>query len=145
MTQAAASSPLVVAAVLTLIAALMHLLVIVQGPRGYRWAGAGTRIVAAAQAGKQYPAAITGVICMVLMAWATYALSGAGVIAPLPLLRPVLVAVTSVFLLRALLGPLLLIGNGRSARFVWVSSGLCLLYGLLYLIGLVQRWDVLTT
>lgn len=145
MTRSAASSPLAFAAVLTLIAALMHLLVIVQGPRGYRWAGAGNRIVAAAKAGKQYPAAITGVICMVLMAWATYALSGAGLIAPLPLLRPVLVAVTSVFLLRALLGPLLLIGNGRSARFVWVSSALCLLYGLLYLIGLVQRWNVLTT
>jgi hypothetical protein len=41
------------------------------------------------------------------------------------------------------LGPFVLVGNGRSARFVWVSSAICLLYGLLFLVGLVQRWDAL--
>ncbi|MDR6094954.1 hypothetical protein [Stenotrophomonas sp. SORGH_AS_0321] len=92
-------------------------------------------------AASRVPAALTSMICVVLLPWATYALSGAGVIAPL--LRAVLVAIASVFLLRALLGPFVLVGNGRSARFVWVSSALCLVYGLLFLMGLVQRWDAL--
>lgn len=139
------SAPLlVIAAGLTAIAALLHLLVMLQGPRGYQWCGAGQRIVRAAQAGRWYPAAMTSVICVVLLAWAAYALSGAGLIAPLPLLRPVLVAITSVFLLRGVLGPLLLMGDGRSARFVWVSSAICLVYGGLYLLGMVQRWEVLS-
>ncbi|WP_312680958.1 hypothetical protein [Stenotrophomonas chelatiphaga] len=134
---------LVVAAALTALAALLHLVVIVQGPRGYQWCGAGDRIVAAARSGSRVPAALTSMICVVLLAWAAYALSGAGLIAPLPLLRPMLVAIASVFLLRALLGPFVLVGNGRSARFVWVSSAICLVYGLLFLVGLVQRWDAL--
>lgn len=134
---------LFIAAALTALAALLHLVVILQGPRGYQWCGAGDRIVAAARSGSGYPAAVTGVICVMLLAWAAYALSGAGLIGPLPLLRPVLVAISSLFLLRALLGPFVLVGNGRSARFVWVSSAICLLYGLVYLVGLVQRWDAL--
>ena len=134
---------LVVAAALTALAALLHLAVIVQGPRGYQWCGAGDRIVAAARSGSRVPAALTSMICVVLLAWAAYALSGAGLIAPLPLLRPMLVAIASVFLLRALLGPFVLVGNGRSARFVWVGSAICLVYGLLFLVGLVQRWDAL--
>lgn len=134
---------LVIAAALTALAALLHLVVILQGPRGYQWCGAGNRIVAAARSGSRVPAALTSVICVVLAAWAAYALSGAGLIAPLPLLRPVLVGITSVFLLRALVGPFVLVGNGRSARFVRVSSAICLLYGLVFLAGLVQRWDVL--
>ncbi|KIP87526.1 hypothetical protein SN15_02120 [Stenotrophomonas maltophilia] len=134
---------LVIAAALTALAALLHLVVIMQGPRGYQWCGAGDRIVAAARSGSSIPAALTSMICVVLLTWAAYALSGAGLIAPLPRLRPVLVAISSVFLLRALLGPFVLVGNGRSARFVWVSSAICLLYGLLFLVGLVQRWDAL--
>lgn len=134
---------LVVAAALTTVAALLHLVVIVQGTRGYQWCGAGDRIVAAARSGSRVPAALTCVICGVLLVWAAYALSGAGLIGRLPLLRPMLVAISSVFLLRALLGPFVLVGNGRSARFVWVSSAICLGYGLLFLVGLVQRWDAL--
>lgn len=94
-------------------------------------------------AASRVPAALTSMICVVLLPWAAHALSGAGVIAPLPLLRPVLGAIASVFLLRALLGPFVLVGNGRSARFVWVSLAICLVYGLLFLMGLVQRWDAL--
>lgn len=102
---------------------------------------AGNRIVAAARSASRVPAALTSMICVVLLAWAAHALSGAGVIAPL--LRAVLVAIASVFLLRALLGPFVLVGNGRSARFVWVGSAICLVYGLLFLVRLVQRWDAL--
>ena len=143
MALAPGAAALVTAAVLTLSAALLHGVVILQGPRGYRWAGAGNRIVTAARDGRCYPAVVTAMIALVLGVWSAYALSGAGVIAPLPLLRPALVIITSVFLLRAVLGPFVLVGNGRSARFAWVSSAICLMYGLVFLTGLVQRWALL--
>lgn len=82
-------------------------------------------------------------IALVLGAWAAYALSAAGVIEPLPLLRPALCAITLVYLLRGLLGPFTLVGTGRSVRFVVVSSVVCLVYGLVHLFGLVQVWGSL--
>jgi len=141
----AANPALVIGAGLTAAAALLHLVIILVGPRAYHWFGAGNRVVRAAEAGSLYPPVVTACIGMVLLVWAAYALSGAGAIAPLPFLRPVLTAITAVYLLRAVLGPFTLINNGRTARFVWISSAVCLVYGLVHLLGLVQRWDVLGT
>lgn len=134
---------LVIGAGLSLLAALMHVGVIVGGPSWYRLFGAGERFVRAAQAGRWFPALVTAGIALVLGAWAAYALSAAGVIEPLPLLRPALCAITLVYLLRGLLGPFTLVGSGRSVRFVVVSSLVCLVYGLVHLFGLVQVWGSL--
>ena len=143
MSASTGTTALVFAAMLTAAAALLHVVVIVQGPGGYQWAGAGNRIVAAARQGRHYPAVITTMIALVLLSWSAYALSGAGVIAPLPFLRPVLVIITSVFLLRGVAGPFVLAGNGRSRRFAWISSAVCLAYGLLFLMGVAARWTQL--
>jgi hypothetical protein len=97
---------LVIGAGLSLLAALMHVGVIMGGPSWYHLFGAGERFVRAARAGRRFPAVVTAGIALVLTAWAAYALSGAGVIEPLPLLRPALCAITLVYLLRGLLGPL---------------------------------------
>ncbi|WP_324728108.1 hypothetical protein [Pseudomonas chlororaphis] len=134
---------LVIGAGLSLLAALMHVGVIMVGPSWYRLFGAGERFVRAAQAGHWFPAVVTAGIALVLAAWAAYALSAAGVIAPLPLLRPALIAITLVYLLRGLLGPVALAGTGRSRRFIFVSSTICLVYGLVHLFGLVQVWGSL--
>jgi hypothetical protein len=134
---------LVIGAGLSLLAALMHVGVIVGGPSWYRLFGAGERFVRAAQAGRWFPALVTAGIALVLGAWAAYALSAAGVFEPLPLLRPALCAITLVYLLRGLLGPFTLVGTGRSVRFVVVSSVVCLVYGLVHLFGLVQVWGSL--
>ncbi|AZD31678.1 hypothetical protein [Pseudomonas chlororaphis] len=134
---------LVIGAGLSLLAALMHVGVIMVGPSWYRLFGAGERFVRAAQAGRWFPAVVTAGIALVLAAWAAYALSAAGVIGPLPLLRPALIAITLVYLLRGLLGPVALAGTGRSRRFIFVSSTICLVYGLVHLLGLVQVWGSL--
>ncbi|WP_198919345.1 hypothetical protein [Pseudomonas chlororaphis] len=134
---------LVIGAGLSLLAALMHVGVIMVGPSWYRLFGAGERFVRAAQAGRWFPAVVTAGIALVLASWAAYALSAAGVIAPLPLLRPALIAITLVYLLRGLLGPVALAGTGRSRRFIFVSSTICLVYGLVHLFGLVQVWGSL--
>lgn len=131
---------LIIGAVLSLLAALMHLAVIVAGPAGYALAGAGKRFIRAAEAGKAFPAVVTFGIALVLTGWAMYALSGAGVIEPLPWVRPALCVITAVYLLRGLVGPFFLINTGLSGRFVAVSSIICTGLGVVHLLGLVQMW-----
>lgn len=133
--------PLIFAATLSLLAALAHLWCIHQGPAGYRLLGAGERMVRAAEKGRKFPTLITLFIAAVLTVWAAYALAGAGVIGPLPLLRPALCLITSVYLLRGILGPVILRNTGRTSRFITVSSLICTGYGLVHLLGLVQVWS----
>lgn len=133
--------PLLFGAGFSLIAALLHLCVIVVGPSWYRLFGAGEKLARAAEAGRLYPALITVFIALVLTAWSAYALSGAGVVQHLPLLRPALCAITFIYLLRGIGGPFLLAGTGRSGRFILVSSAICSGFGMVHLLGLVQMWS----
>ncbi|WP_176508469.1 MULTISPECIES: hypothetical protein [Pseudomonas] len=137
------NTALLLAAGLSLLASILHLGVILVGPPWYRLFGAGERFVRAAQAGRWYPPLVTAGIAVVLASWAVYALSGAGLIERLPLLRPILCVITLVYLLRGLLGPFALAGTGRSGRFILTSSAVCLVYGLVHLTGLIQVWQQL--
>ncbi|AMM02780.1 MULTISPECIES: hypothetical protein [Pseudomonas] len=134
---------LLLAAALNAIIGVIHLAIIAVGPRWYRLFGAGERMAVAAEKGRCYPALITAAIACVLLAWSAYALSAAGAIGRLPLLLPVICLITLVYLLRGLLGPVLLAGTGRSQRFIVVSSLICLGFGVVHLVGLVQQWPVL--
>lgn len=94
-----------------------------------------------AAAGHPRPTLFALAIASVLLVWACYALSGAGAIRRLPLLKPVLCAITVIYLLRGLgfvvLQPFF---PGNSLTFWLISSGICLLLGLVHLAGLWQRW-----
>ena len=135
------STSLLVGAALSLVAAILHFACIFWGTNGFRFLGAGEPIVSMSAAGHWYPPFIAFVIGTVLTVWAFYALSGAGVISPLPLLRVVLVGITAVYLLRATAFPLLKpIFPGNSTTFWLVTSGISLLIGLAHLTGLIQVW-----
>ena len=98
----------------------------------------------AAEQGRWYPAIVTAGIAVVLAIWSAYAFSGAGVLPGLPLLRPVLCAITLVYLVRGLvLVPALLMPRTPATGFWLWSSSICLGFGAAHLIGLVQRWDAL--
>lgn len=133
---------------LTGIAALLHLGIIVRGPDWYRFFGAGEQMARLAERGALYPTVVTSGIAAVLGVWALYAFSGAGVVRPLPLLRPVLVLVAVVFLARGVLGvPAVLLASDAYATelkgrmtFMIVSSALCLVLGLCYAVGAVGLW-----
>ena len=109
------------AAILDVIAALLHLACIVVGPGMYRFMGAGERMARQAAVDPLQPALASSAIAGVLLLWAAYALSGAGVIRPLPALRLVLLNVTAIYLLRAAALPLMLLTmTTRSVSFlVW--------------------------
>lgn len=137
------NQPLLLGAALSAVAGLLHLAIIVVGPRWYRLFGAGERMAVAAEKGQRYPALITAAIAGVLLVWSAYALSAAGLLGRLPLLLPAICLITLVYLARGLLGPLLLAGTGRSKRFIVVSSLICLGFGVVHLVGLLQQWSTL--
>lgn len=133
--------PLIIGAALSAVAALLHLCIIFGGPAWYRFFGAGERMASGAAAGHLYPPIVTLLIACVLGVWAAYALSGAGVLQPLPLLAWVLPAITAVYLLRGLVVLALFVFKRRRLTAFWVwSSLICLGFGAVHLVGLVQVW-----
>lgn len=135
---------LIIAAMLSGIAALLHIVIIIGGAPWYRFFGAGEKFASAAAAGQSYPAVVTSLIAMILSIWALYALSGAGVLPRLPWLSPILVIITSIYFLRGLLiVPLLTVIRERSTPFLIWSSVTCLVYGAVHLFGLLQIWSLL--
>jgi hypothetical protein len=136
---------LVSAASLSAIAALLHLACIYFGGPWYRAMGAGEQMARLAESGSSYPAIVTLFIACVLLVWSLYALSGAGAIGRLPLLRSVLSAVTAVYLIRGFaFAPLMSVIPGRSLNFWLWSSAICAIFGIVHAVGLWQSWDRLT-
>jgi hypothetical protein len=133
---------LVIGAVLSGTAALLHLGCIAFGAPWYRFMGAGEHMAQMALAGHWYPTVVTLAIAAMLAVWALYALSGAGIIAKLPLLRVALCAITAVYLLRAVgFVPLMRYFPDNSMTFWVVSSGICLTIGVVHARGLWQTWS----
>jgi len=132
---------LIIAACCSLLAALLHLGCIWFGPSWYRTLGAGEAMAQMAAAGDLYPTAVTLIISAILAVWAAYALSGAGVLPPLPFLRIALCAITAFYLLRGVaFEPMQVWFPGRSASFwVW-SSSICFIIGVIHIMGLQQIW-----
>jgi len=130
-----------IAGVLSAIAALIHLGCIYFGATWYRFFGAGEQMVKLSEQGSIKPTVITASITVMLIVWALYAFSGAGLIMPLPLVRTVLVIISALYLLRAVAG-FYLIGHplGRTAEFWIWSSSICLVVALVHIIGLKQAW-----
>ena len=138
------SLALLVGAALSATAALAHLLCIVVGAPAYRFMGAGERMARAVEAGQLRPTLVTLAIAGVLLVWAAFALSGAGVVGPLPLTKPALVAISLAYLGRAVAFPLIKPGfPGNSNTFWRVSSGICGLIGLVHAYGTVLVWGTL--
>jgi len=137
---------LVTAAVLSGTAALAHVGCIIFGAPWYRFFGAGEKMARMAEAGSPVPALVTAGIAGVLALWAAYALSGAGVLPRLPLLRLVLCLVTGVYLLRGLAGLVLaaVAPGERSVEFWCWSSLICLAIAVVHFVGLRKAWPSLS-
>jgi len=134
---------LAVSGVFTLLAAVLHVAIILGGPDWYRFFGAGEEMAKLAEQGSGFPPMVTGIIALVLAIWGLYGLSGSGYIPPLPFLNVVILMISAVFLLRGLGAlPLVLISDDpymqelrSKMTFMLISSVVCLLIGLCYLLG----------
>lgn len=133
---------LVVGATLSILAALLHVGVIVGGESWYRFFGAGEQFAQAAAQGAWWPAVVTAGITLILLIWAAYALSAAGAIRALPWLKAGILLITAIYLLRGLaLFPAWLFSPAEVTPFVIWSSVICLAYGGVHLLGVVQVWS----
>lgn len=125
-------------------AALLHVGCVVGGAEWYRFVGAGEEIAGAVERGALWPHVMTLGIAAILALWGCYAWSGAARIRRLPLLRTALVAITAIYLFRALIFVPLHLRNPQLTEPVMVwSSAIVLVFGLVHLAGLVTRWKVL--
>jgi hypothetical protein len=135
---------LIVAAICSAVAALLHLGCIVFGGDWYRFFGAGEQMAQMAEAGDIYPTIVTLVIVTLLSTCSLYALSGAGVILRLPLLRLGLCVIAAIYLLRGVaFMPLMSAIPDNSMTFWVVSSATCFVFGLMYVLGIKQSWSYL--
>lgn len=142
---------LVVGGIFSAIGALLHAGVIIGGPDWYRFFGAGEAMAQMAERGEWYPAIVTSIITTLLFVLALYAWSGAGLIRRLPLLRTGLCAITFVYLFRGLYGFFIALFVRHeffqefTSRpvFMWVTSIICTVFGICYLVGTIQRWSAL--
>lgn len=135
---------LIAAAVGDVLAALAHLAAIVGGVDWYRFMGAGPRMARMVERGLILPHLYTLAIATVLAGWAIYALSGAGIIGRVPLLRTGLIAISVVCIVRGLMvfGPFTAARDAPPGFWVW-SSLIVLALGLLHAVGTWRMWEQL--
>lgn len=138
---------LVVAGYCNWLAALTHVFIIVGGADWYRFFGAGEAMAQAAEQGSIRPDITTGIIAMLLTFLGVIAMSGADKLPRLPLLKTALCLITFVYLSRGIAGlvlpfisqhPLI---QQNSTTFWLVSSSICLIIGMLHLIGTIKLWN----
>ena len=145
-----ANEYLMLAGSLSFLAALLHIGVIIGGPAWYRFFGAGERMATMAEKGMLRPSIITLFIAIILAIWGGLAWSGADLIPQIPYLKFFLILITLVYLIRGILGLIApFITNHQyvtqnGVKFWMWSSTICIVIGLVHLLGLRQTWSSLS-
>ena len=141
----ASSRWLTLAAALCFAIALLHGAMIFMGPWAYAYFGA-PQLGRAEAAGFAYPDQMAAGLVVIFAAFGVYALSGAGHVRRLPLLRVGLVLIGAVFTLRglALFVELAQMASGAGiAPRMAVFSLVSLITGVAFLAGTLPRWRTL--
>lgn len=140
------NNQLIIAGCLSFLASILHIGCIIGGADWYLFFGAGESMAQMAAQGDAYPTVVTLIIASILTIWGLYALSGAGVILKLPLLKPCLLLITFIYFFRGIVGliaPFVISANWveqNSIMFWLVSSVICCVYGAFYLLGTMKLW-----
>jgi hypothetical protein len=129
-------------------AAIAHLACIFGGAPWYLFMGAPPGLVLAAERGNERLAVITVFIAIIILGWAAYAFSAAGLLRRLPFTRPALVAISAVLLGRGLSFFLFPVWRGwrpdLSQIFMIWSSLICLFMGACFAFGTWLAWPKLS-
>ncbi len=132
---------LIIAGILSALAAILHVGCIYFGASWYRFFGAGEQMAILAEQGSIQPTLVTSGIVVILSVWSLYAFSAAGAIFRLPLMRLALILITLIYLLRGIAGFFLITSPMENSPEFWFwSSAICLAFGIFHLVGLKQRW-----
>ncbi len=116
--------------------ALMHMSCIVLGPECYAWQMAPPQIVESAQEGTLLAPLGTTFVSAIFALWGLYALSAAGVIRRLPLLKLGIYAISALCMLRGILGIQLWLRHPELvATYSFVSNWVWFVTGLLFFLG----------
>ena len=140
---------LIAGGIFSLIAALLHVAIIVSGVFGnaewYRTFGAPADMVAGVEQGRWAPHLATLGVAALLTLAAAYAFSGARRIGRMPLIRLALTVVSAAYMARGLLLlPIAVTVPYEDAKFDYWSSLIVLMVGICYVIGTTQSWRYLS-
>ncbi|MDO3384628.1 hypothetical protein QWI17_02125 [Gilvimarinus sp. SDUM040013] len=136
----------VIGSVLTALGAVLHFAIIIGGPDWYRASGAGEKLAQIAASGSLYPAFLGTCLAFIFLGWSAYALSGAGLIGRLPLLKFALPAIALLCTVRGVYGFFVpfFVKTGYVINLgvgFWVYSSLIwLTIGLSYFAGISLNW-----
>ena len=132
---------LILGAILSAIAALLHLACIYFGSPLFRFLGTEAMAKMYESGHYAHPIIACLILATILFSWSIYALSGAGVIRKLPLLRFALISITLIYLIRGLAFPFLTSYFPENSMLFWyMSSVIVFSFGLIHLIGVKQVW-----
>ncbi len=126
---------MLMAGLLSLLVAILHIIIVFIGAEGYRFFGAGEQMAKMAEQGSWIPAIVTLAIAVVFAIWAAYAFASAGLVAKMPLQKTALVAISAIYIIRALAVLALVIKPELATSFNIWSSLTSLLIGLFYAFG----------
>ncbi|MEJ2611014.1 MAG: hypothetical protein P8179_13235 [Candidatus Thiodiazotropha sp.] len=130
---------LILVALIATFTALAHLSCIFLGPSCYKAQLAPSEIIQSAIDGTFLAPVSTVVISALFLLCAVFAVSGAGFIKKLPLLKPVLITISGLCLVRGIvtipfsfLFPEMVSTFSIVAGFIWFLSGILYLYGFIH-------------
>src|SRR5512140_2798553 len=123
--------------------ALLHIGIILVGPRAFLYFGA-SGLAQQASRGSPLPDILTLILAVIFIGCGVYALSGAGILPRLPWPRAALLLISFVYLLRGAIVIFdvlrAILGAAYPLRQT-VFSLVALLIGLVLLAGTIQRWN----
>lgn len=119
--------------------AILHIIIIFVGARAYSYFGAGDWMTNLAVQGSPIPALITAGVTAVFFVFAAYNLAGADLLW-LPLIKPGLLGITAIYLLRGLVVLAVPFMNTPVTTFDLVSSFIALAIGLLHALAFYQTY-----
>jgi len=122
---------------------ILHIAIIFGGAPAYRYFRAGEKMAQMALSGSVLPALLTFFIAAIFAIWGLYALSGAGVIRTLPLVRLGLFVIASIYTLRGIVFIPQIINIFNMAKPVLsqdiIFSVAALIVGIVHWIGIFTR------
>lgn len=125
--------------------AILHIVIIIVGPKAYHYFGAGEDLTSLAEKHSPIPPLLTAFIATVIAVFGLYAFSGAGQFNRLPLLGPMLIIIGSIFSIRGFILPMQLFNLLKKPHKTEIKeiffSIIALLTGICTLYGTILNWD----